>query len=267
MPTVAIMLAGSAAREQAREEIGALATVRFCETAESLLTLAAEGGVDAVVADLRDIAGSSVLPALGAIHRRTPHLPLILHCAATPAAQRDLPDFIAVARSLSLVFRNSEHLSIELRRQLNPARVVGAGETLARHLVPVVPVPFRAFVLVCAFKASPRLRVSTAAAWSGASRRTLERALRHAGLPGAGVMLGSCTALHAAWWLDVQGWSTKQVVDEMGFSHTSGVIRVLQRYFGCSVRSLREEGSFQDLLLRFETSLLPRTIPPALQTG
>jgi AraC-like DNA-binding protein len=260
------MLAGSALK-QAREEISRLAIIRFCETAESLLTLAAEGGVDAVVADLRDVAGTSVLPALGAIHRRTPHLPLILHCAPTPAARRDLPDFIAVARSLSLVLRSSEHLGLELRRVLNPPRVVGAGETLARHLVPVVPVPFRAFVLVCALKASPRLTVSTAAPWSGASRRTLERALRHAGLPGAGVVLGSCTALHAAWWLDVQGWSTKQVVDEMGFSHSSGIIRVLQRYFGCSVKSLRQEGGFQELLNRFEVSLLPRIVPPALQTG
>jgi hypothetical protein len=267
MPTVAVLLAGSA-RAQAREEIGTLATVRFCETAESLLSLAAEGGVDAVVADLRDAAGTSVLPALGAIHRRTPHLPLILHCVPTPAAQRDLPDFVAVARSLSLVFRGSEHLGLELRRQLSPARVVGPGETLARHLVPVVPVPFRAFVLVCAFKASPRLTVSTAARWSGGLRRTLERSLRRAGLPGAGVVLGSCIALHAAWWLDVQGWSTKQVAAEMGFSYASGILRVLEHHFGSSVKSLRREGGFQELLSRFETSLLPGDSPPArLQTG
>ena len=54
----------------------------------------------------------------------------------------------------------------------------------------------------------------------------------------------------------MQGWSTKQVVAEMGFSHASALIRVLQRHFGCSVKSLRDEGGFAELLYRFETALL-----------
>jgi hypothetical protein len=54
----------------------------------------------------------------------------------------------------------------------------------------------------------------------------------------------------------VQGWSAKQIVAEMGFSHASAVTRVLQRYFECSVKSLEDEGGFQELLYRFETTLL-----------
>jgi AraC-like DNA-binding protein len=263
MPTVAVMLAGSAAREQAREQIGTLATIRFCETVESLLELVALGGVDAVVADLRDVSGASILPTFGVLRRQVSHLPLIVHCLPTPEALRELPIKSAVHRGLSLVFRNYEHLGAALRPLLHSPRVPSAAETLACHVVPLVPDPFGAFALVCALKASPRLKVSTAASWSGTSRRTLERSLRRAGLPGAGVVLGSCTALHAAWWIDVQGWSTKQVVAEMGFSHASGITRVLQRHFGCSVKALRMEGGFQGLLYRFEGSLLPGTVPPA----
>jgi AraC-like DNA-binding protein len=137
-----------------------------------------------------------------------------------------------------------------------PPRVPNAGETLVRHLVPVVPVPFRPFFVVSALKASPAFSLGAAAACSGMSRRTLERSLRRARLPAMAATIGSCTALHAAWWLDVQGWSVKQVVAEMGFSHTSAVTRVLQRYFRCSVKSLRDEGGFQELLYRFETTLL-----------
>jgi AraC-like DNA-binding protein len=263
MPTVAIMLAGSAAREQAREQIGPLATVRFCETVEALLELVRGGDVDAVVADLRDVTGASILPTFGALHRQAPHLPLIVYCLPTPEAFRELPIRSALHHGLGLVFRTYEHLGATLRPLLHSLRVPSAAETLARHVVPLVPEPFRPFTLVCAVKASPRLKVSTAATWSGTSRRTLERSLRRARLPGAGVVLGSCTALHAAWWIDVQGWSTKQVVAEMGFSHASGIIRVLQRHFGCSVKSLRTESGFQELLYRFETSLLTGTDPPA----
>ncbi|MFL5496049.1 MAG: hypothetical protein ACJ8DC_16820 [Gemmatimonadales bacterium] len=262
MPTVAVMLPGRAAQKLAAEQIGALATVRFCESTGALLDLVAGGGVDAVVADLRDPAGDSILPTFRALRLRSPQLPLILHCVPTPEALRELPDTSAFRHGLTLVFRNCEHLGAALRPLLRPPRVPTAAETLARHIVPLVPGPFRPFVLVCALKASPRLRVGTAARWSGASRRTLERSLRRARLPSAGSVLGSCTALHAAWWLDVQGWSAKQVVTEMRFTYSGGLTRVLQHYFGCSVKSLRAVGGFQELLFRFETTLLGDAVPP-----
>ncbi|MGH7516871.1 MAG: hypothetical protein ACREOC_05295 [Gemmatimonadales bacterium] len=255
MPTVAAMVIGPAAQRLAGEQIGALATTHFCETIDALARLVADG-VDAVVVDLWDVSGASTFPVLGALRRQSATLPLILYFAPTPAALREIPDIIAAGRGLHVVLRNYEHLGLALRPLLRPPRVPSAAETLARHVVPLVPVPFRSFFLVSALKASPRLHVGTAATWSGISRRTLERSLHHARLPGAGTVLGSCTALHAAWWLDVQGWSAKQIVAEMGFSHASAVTRVLQRYFDCSVKSLEDEGGFQELLYRFETTLL-----------
>jgi hypothetical protein len=261
MPTIAAMIVGTAAQRLAAEQIGERAEVRFCETLEALSHLVA-GGVDAAVVDLWDAAGTRVLPGIAAIRREAPDLPIVLHFAATPAALREVPDIIAAGRRLSVALRNYEHLGLVLRPLLNPPRVAGAAETLARHIVPVVPVPFRPFFLVTALKASPRLPVTTAAAWSGIARRTLERALHRAGLPGAGATLGYCTALHASWWLDVQGWSAKQVVIEMRFPDVSSVTRVLQRYFGCTVRSLRSEGGFQELLYRFETMLLGGPVLP-----
>ena len=261
MAAVAAMIVGAAAQRLAAEQIGGRAEVRFCETLESLSELVA-GGVDAVVAELWDVTGAGVLPAVAAIRRDAPNLPIVLHFAPTPAALREVPDIIAAGRGLSVALRNHEHLALVLRPLLNPPRVASAAETLARHIVPVVPVPFRPFFLVSALKASPRLAVATAAAWSGITRRTLERALHRAKLPGAGAVLGFCTALHAAWWLDVQGWSAKQVVIEMGFPDPSAVTRVLYHYFRCSVRSLRDEGGFQALLYRFEALLLGERVLP-----
>ena len=104
MPTVAVMLTGRAAQALAAEQIGTLATVRFCESIGALLETVAKGDVDAVVADLRDVSGQSILPAFGALRHQAPHLPLILHCLPTPEALRELPDTSAFRRGLSLVF-------------------------------------------------------------------------------------------------------------------------------------------------------------------
>jgi hypothetical protein len=263
MPTVAVMVAEPGLRAWVREQVGAAAAVRFCQSGELLVALALEGAVHAVISDVRDSAGASVLPAFAELHRRAPSLPLILYCLPTPEVLRDLPSFVAVTRGLHLVFRNCEHLGLALRPILRTMRAPGAGETLARHIVPLVPAPFRPFLLVSALKASPRLKVGLAATWSGVPRRTLERALLRARLPSAGALLGSCTALHAAWWLDVQGWPAKQVVTEMGFPHKTAIVRVLRRYFGCTMGSLRDAGGFQGLLQRFELTLVdPHTPHP-----
>jgi hypothetical protein len=256
MPTVVVMLTGLGLQELARTQIDPATTVRFCATGESLVELATAGAIDAVIADVRDSGGASVMPAFAVIRQRAPHLPLILHCLPTPEALRDIPSIIAVTTGLTVVFRHCEDLDLALHSVLRASRVPGAGETLARHVVPLVPGPFRSFLLVSALKASPGLKVKTAAGWSGLQRRTLERSLLRARLPSASALLGSCTALHAAWWLDVQGWSAKQVVTEMGFPHKSAIVRVLRRYFGCTMGSLRDIGGFQELLRRFEFSLV-----------
>ncbi|MGH8223671.1 MAG: hypothetical protein ACREQZ_11925 [Woeseiaceae bacterium] len=253
---VAALITDPAARWIAAEQVGTGAAVQFCETIDRLTDLIGRGGVDVMIADPRDATGTSILPALAVLRRQAPHLPLIVFSPPTPAALREVPDIIALGGRLELVLQGTDHLGLALRSLLKLLRVSGPGETLARHVVPIVPATFRPFFAVSALKASPHLRVGIAAKWSGFSRRSLERALHHAGLPSAASVLGSCTALHAAWWLDVQGWSTKHVAIEMRFSHRTALIRVLQRHFGCSVKSLRDEGGFQGLLFRFEATLL-----------
>ena len=84
MPTVAVMLTGRAAQALAAEQVGTLATLRFCETTEALLELVGRGGVDAVVADLHDAAGASILPAFGILHGHAPQLPLFLTVSLPP---------------------------------------------------------------------------------------------------------------------------------------------------------------------------------------
>ena len=267
MPLVAVMVAGPGLQELAREQIGTIATVRFCDTAESLIELVKAGGVDAVVGDVRDITGASVLPTLGAIRRQAPYLPLILYCLPTPAVLREIPDIIAVTRGLNVVLRNWEHLGLALRPMLRPPRVPSAGETLVRHLVPVVPGPFRSFLLVSALKASPGQRL-TPQPFGVASR---------AGRLSARCIVLVCRA-PASFWGHARhsmphGGSTcrdgrpNRSSPRCGSPIVSSIVRVLRRYFDCSIRSLREEGGFQELLHRFETSLLGGPPPGRRQSA
>src|SRR6185437_6099359 len=135
MPTVAVMVPGRPAQRQAAEQIGTLATTRTCETVDELMRLVEGGGLDVVVADLRDAMGAKVLPAFAAIRQHAPSLPLVLYFAPTPAALREVPDIIAVARGVQVALRSPAHLRLVLRPLLSPPRVPGPGETLVRHLV------------------------------------------------------------------------------------------------------------------------------------
>jgi AraC-like DNA-binding protein len=258
MASVALLLTDPVRRRLAVDQIGSRAAIRFCASIEGLADAIGAGGVDAAVVDPL-ASGAGLLPSLGTIRRGHRYLPIVLFTLPTPALLRELADVVALGGRLELVLQGTDHLGLALDSLLRPLRVPGPSETLARHLVPVVPPPFRPFLAIGALKASPHLRVDAAARLAGASRRSLERGLHQAGLPSAASVLGSCTALHAAWWLDIQGWSAKHVAAEMGFSHRTALIRLLQRHFGVTVRSLDDHGGFQGLLYRFETALLRKT--------
>jgi len=264
MATIVALVTDPAARRLTAEQIGTRAAVRFCGSVKALGDLIARGGVDLVVADLHAVPGDRILPAFSSLRRTTPDLPIIIFSPPTPEVLREVPDIIALGRRLDLVFQGKDHLGLAVRPFLEPLHVARPGEILARHLVPVTPVPFRPFLALLALKASPGLRVATAAKWCGLSRRTLDRSLLHAGMPKAANILGACTALHVAWWLDVQGWSSKHVATEMRFAYQSRITRVLQRHFGCSIRSLPEAGGFQGLLARFEATLVGSSMPSTL---
>ncbi len=218
------------------------------------------------MADLHSVPGVGILPAFSSLRRISQDLPIILFSPLTPEVVRDVPDIIPMGRRLDLVFQGKDHLGLALKSFLEPLQSPDLGEILTRHLVPIVLPPFRQFLALLALRASPGLRVAAVAKkkWCGLSRRTLDRSLLHAGMPKAANILGACTALHVAWWLDVQGWSSKNVATEMRFSYQSGVTRVLQRHFGCSIRTLAAAGGFEGLLAHSTWRLLGDTTPSAL---
>ncbi len=255
MPTIAALIVEPEEQAFVAEQLAGIVTPRFCDSIESLKRLVRAGHVRGVLADVRDRWGSDVLPALRELRLREPALPLVVCLRPTPPLLRELPALIGAVPGAGVVLRGFEHIGLAVRRLLRASRPPSAAETVLRRLVPLTPASLHPFLTICSLKGSPRLRVTSAAAWSRIPRRTLERRLTDAHLPAPATVVGSCAALHAAWWLDVHGWPTKQVIEEMQFSHLSALTRNLQRHFGCSVSQLRDYGGFNVLLLRFERVL------------
>lgn len=255
MPLVVALIVGIESQSFVREQVGTLGALHFVETMDELERAALELSPDVVLADLRDRAGAGVLPSLAMLRGRRPALPLVVCPAPAPAALQDLHDVVSSGLDIGVLLRGFEHIGLGLRAALASRHAPSAGETLVEQVVPRVSSSLRSFFTLASVKASPRLRVLTAATWCGLAPRSLERHLQAERLPNARTVIGSCVGLHVAWWLDVQGWSVKQVIAEMGFGDPAALARPLKRHFGCTPRTLRAAGGFNALLRHFNLRL------------
>lgn len=249
---VAVVASEDERRRVAEQLAGA--SVRYCETVAALEALAGAGGagaggIDAVVTGLRDAAGAPVAPAVVALQAHVPGLRVLFHAALSRGGARELVAAAGSGVRAEYALLPFERLDAAVERLLAP-HTPSAGGTLVTRLAGDVPAGVRPYVTVCALRATPRLRVRTAAAWSRVSVRTLERRLRRAHLPAASFVLRASAGLHAAWLLDVHDWPAKRVVAEMRFSHASALTRLMRRYCGCTPSTLREEGGFDAALDR-----------------
>ena len=100
------------------------------------------------------------------------------------------------------------------------------------------------FVMLAILEAPARRSVAELAAWSRVSVRTLERHLRRERWPAAHVVAQSFSALDAIWLMSEYGWSARLVQETRGFSHPSGVTRLLSAYAGTKPATLIADGGF-----------------------
>jgi len=87
--------------------------------------------------------------------------------------------------------------------------------------------------------------------------RTLEWRLRCAGTLPPAELLALCTCLHAAWRLDVLGWTPKRTAIESRFSNSAALGNFLERHTGMRPREIVHRKTFDDLLERFESLAFP----------
>jgi len=238
------ILAGAGSRHELSGQLAPLGELTWCEQGRSLVAEAQSGGLDAVVMGLSDERGRSVAPLVVDIADHRPSLPMIIHTRIDRAAMAGLLAVLTLGLRMECAVRPFARLDHVVRFMLAKDYRPGVAPLLLHHFMPHVPPALVAFVMLAILEAPARRSVAELAAWSQSSVRTIERHLGRERWPKAHVIVHSFSALDAIWMMTQYGWSARRVQQVRGFSHASGVTRLLSTYAGTKPVTLMADGGF-----------------------
>lgn len=238
------VLAGAGGRQELSRQLAPLAELAWFERGASLIADVRGGNADAVIMGLRDERRRSVAPLIVALADHQPSLPLIIHTRVDRAAIGGLLATLVPGLHMECAVRPFARLDHVVRFMLAPSYRPGAAPLLLHHFIRSVPAALALFVTLAILEAPARRTVSELAAWCRASVRSIERHLRREGWPDARVVVNSFSALDAVWLMSEYGWSARRVQIARGYSHPSGVTRLLATYAGTKPATLVADGGF-----------------------
>ena len=122
-----------------------------------------------------------------------------------------------------------------------------ACHVILRELEARVPERFRGIVVTAILAGTSRFSVRELAHRCDIGVRTLDWRLRSSPCSPR-KLLGWIMCLHAAWRLDVLGWTLKRVAAEAGFSDSAAVSDLMQRLAHIRPGALAHRGGFWKLL-------------------
>jgi hypothetical protein len=238
------ILSGAGSRHELSRQLGPLGELTWCERGASLVAEVRGGGLDAVVLGASDERGRSVAPLVVDIADAQPSLPVVIHNRIDRAAISGLLAVMTLGLRMECAARPFARLDRVVRFVLAPDYRPGVGPLLLHHFLPHVPPALAVFIALAILEAPSRRSVAELAAWSQSSVRTIERHLRRERWRTAHVVVQSFSALDAVWLMTEYGWSAQRVQAARGFSHPSGVTRLLSTYAGTKPATLLVDGGF-----------------------
>lgn len=123
MAVIAALVLDEAEQARVRRELDGMGPVRFCTSAPELMRLVETTDLRAILAEVRDDAGDSMVLTLGLLHQRFPSLPIVLLISLTGPEVREL--LCAASSGLHAVaIRGSDDLGARMRAEIaeRPAR-------------------------------------------------------------------------------------------------------------------------------------------------
>lgn len=237
-------------------QLAQLGTVVRCDDTESVVARVAAGGVQAVVTPLDDERGRSVAPVVVALAATHPAPAIVLYDRLDGASLPKLLAVFATGLRMTCAIRPFESVARAVEMATSPTFFPPVVPVLLARFVGLAPAGLASFIALAAVQASARRGVGELASWLGMSPRTVERRHERAGWPSARTVVRSFAALDAVWLMNEYGWSARHVQEVRGFSHPSGVTRLLARYCGLRPGTLREDGGFDAALANVERRLL-----------
>jgi AraC-like DNA-binding protein len=234
------------------------ARVRFCERLSELVTLVEEGLASAIVVDRRDRDGSSTLPGVRRIRDEFPSIPVVLYCALSPDASREVLDF-ARAGVDQLVLQGVDDLRTPLRGAVLAAQDHVSARAWLAELEFLVPANVMPFFRYCLEHARRDLGVEEVAEALGVHRKTLVDRLNAVQLPLPSSIISWSRLLIAARLLEDPGRTVEQVALLLDFPSGTSLRNMMKRYTGLRSREVRENGGVQCVLHAFKRELAATT--------
>lgn len=238
------VLSGAGGRHELSRQLAPIGELTWCDRGESLVAEVRDGGLDAIVLGASDERGRSVAPIVVDIADAQPSLPVVIHTRIDRAAIDGLLGIMTLGLRMECAVRPFARLERVVRFVLAGNYRPGVAPLLLHHFMPHVPPTLALFVALAILEAPARRSVAELAEWGRSSTRTVERHLRREGWPAAHVVAQSFTALDAVWLMTEYGWSAQRVQAARGFSHPSGVTRLLSTYAGTKPATLIADGGF-----------------------
>lgn len=251
---VAAVVWEQVARARLTEALRQEATVRFCERGSEAVALVETGLAGVLVLDRRDRDGSSTLALVKRIREEFPSIPIVLYCALSPDASRDVLSF-ARAGVDQLVFQGVDDLRGPLRAAVQSSLDQVSAKAWLVELAPHVPGNVAPFLKYCLDHARRNVTVEEVAIALGVHRKTLVDRLNAAHLPSPSSFISWSRLLLAAKILEDPGRTVEQVALLLDFPSGPSLRNMMKRHTGLRSLEVRENGGARCVLHAFKREL------------
>lgn len=241
-------------RARVQAALRSMGEARFCERVVELIDAAADPAVRGVLAEPYDRDGCSVLPALRALKRGYPSLPILIYGVTRPGTWGEIVR-LSRAGIHDVVIRDQDDHPPVLRATLDRAFARSTAEYVMREARERIPRGAHPVLELCLERRDRALTVAELSRQLGAHRKTVVRHLQQAGLPPPWQLVGWCRLLHAARMLEDPGRTLETIALHLDFASASALRNMLARYTGLSPRAVRERGGLSCVLPLFLRAL------------
>ena len=196
------------------------------------------GDVACVVAEARDSAHEPAGPALSALIRRFPAVPVLGYCGTGARHAADLRD-LARAGVHELVFADVDDHPALLRAKLSRGEEACAASAVLRGINGLLPPLLSSLVEYCVQFPRDSHEISRIAAALGVHRKTLVNWCERAGAPPPSTLVSWVRLLLAAELLRSPGQSVEHVANTLEFASPTAFRNLCRRYLGMRPSELR----------------------------
>jgi AraC-like DNA-binding protein len=196
------------------------------------------GEIGCVLAEARDAQHEPVGPALTALMRRYPSVPVLGYCSAGARHAADLRD-LARAGVHELVFADVDDQSALLRAKLTRGEEARAAASVLREIDGWLPLQLMNLVEYCVQFPRDSHEITRVACTLGVHRKTLVNWCERAKAPPPSTLVTWVRLLLAAELLQSPGQAVERVANTLEFASATSLRNLCRRYFNMRPMELR----------------------------